>query len=140
MGPSRTTCRTRAALHVLIVEGADVHPRSWTYAAPHRRAARGADVSLPLDHAGCDAINVGNTLPAQALRVTLTGSPLLGSALGGGRNRHERYSPYGGKREKRWDRIMHEMQNFSFDPLRYAPSRVEPSVLNRAFCSSLRPL
>jgi hypothetical protein len=26
MGPSRTTCRTRAALQVLIVEGADVHP------------------------------------------------------------------------------------------------------------------
>jgi hypothetical protein len=83
-------------------------------AAPHRRAARGADVSLPLDHAGCDAINVGNTLPAQALRVTLTGSPLLGSALGGGRIRYERYSPYGGEREKRWDRIMHEIQNFSF--------------------------
>ena len=55
-------------------------------AAPHHGAAAHADESLPLDHAGGDAIDIRNTVAAESLGIALAGGPLLQGALGGGRN------------------------------------------------------
>ena len=76
-------------------------------AAPHDRPAGGADVALPLNHAGCDAIHVRDTLPAEAQSVALTGRALIGRTLGSGRHRYERRGPYrdGGKNSR--DQVAH---------------------------------
>jgi hypothetical protein len=76
-------------------------------AAPHHRPAGGADVALPLNHAGCDAIHVRDTVPAEALGVALAGRALIGRTLGSGRHRYERRGPYrdGGKNSR--DQVAH---------------------------------
>ncbi len=76
-------------------------------APSHDGAAGGADVSLPLNHAGGDAVNVRDTLAAEALRVPLAGRPLLGGALGGGGYGDQRGDPYGDGRKSRWDQLSH---------------------------------
>ena len=55
-------------------------------AASHHGAAGRADESLPLDHAGGDAIDIRNTVAAESLGIALAGGPLLHGALGSGRN------------------------------------------------------
>jgi hypothetical protein len=55
-------------------------------ASSHHGAAARADESLPLDHAGGDAIDIRNTVAAEPLGVALAGGPLLRGALGNGRN------------------------------------------------------
>ena len=55
-------------------------------ASSHHGAAARADESLPLDHAGGDAIDIRNTVAAESLGIALAGGPLLQGALGSGRN------------------------------------------------------
>ena len=60
-------------------------------AALHGSAAGGAEVTPPLRHARGDSINIGDKLSTEAMRVTLTGSPLLRGSLGVGGDRNERH-------------------------------------------------